>query len=485
MSNPSSPSEQQQPLPATPTTPATTELRRSARLNPESVQTPTPPVSQALPALSEQSEPSALVAQRPERHFRRIRDTTMSASPMELMKLFDGCPRLEKAADWKMWHYRVTSTLDVAWPSWKESQELEDAAERQTQATAARVVFISVTKTIDNAIMANYTQIKEIHVLISALERRYDLQTQSVTANSTSQLFEIQGHVAEFDKTLDKLEEVYANLCAHNKKPSDDIYVAAITKATPQQYKWVISQEERLIEQQNTFAKLSSKIEEETLTPQRLMMKLRIAFSDYVSNHTRKSRAAQAFPYRDEAHHPYFRGRGGSRARGRGQGRGRGRGRGGYHESQRKCYNCNKFGHIAPECRAPMTDETKKYLEEKKKKQQQQQHGHAHQAATVSPAQFLAGQASTSSAYEGAFIEEVYNNVEVSKNVTAPTLPEMTDDEFSKFLVDTYQSGEDSTMTNVSQIIPSYMIRKKAEARDGDGGGRCGIGEGDPSFGSI
>ncbi|XP_061361033.1 uncharacterized protein LOC133304961 [Gastrolobium bilobum] len=83
------------------------------------------------------------------------------------------------------------------------------------------------------------------------------------------------------------------------------------------------------------------------------------------------------------------RGRGGYRGRGRGRGRGsigfnnnyahedrgesstRGRGRGGFQprcdKSQIKCYNCQRFGHYASECRAPTRriEEKANYVEEK------------------------------------------------------------------------------------------------------------------------
>ncbi|THG94224.1 hypothetical protein EW145_g8183, partial [Phellinidium pouzarii] len=67
-------------------------------------------------------------------------------------------------------------------------------------------------------------------------------------------------------------------------------------------------------------------------------------------------------------------GRGGFRGRGRGGTRGRGFSRGGGNQpgSMRyvKCFNCNKFGHTSPDCKAPLTDATKRALDKKKAQEQ-------------------------------------------------------------------------------------------------------------------
>ncbi|THH04119.1 hypothetical protein EW145_g5754 [Phellinidium pouzarii] len=98
------------------------------------------------------------------------------------------------------------------------------------------------------------------------------------------------------------------------------------------------------------------------------------AFANWQTAKKQQNPIAATHPYRNEANHPYFRGRGRFRGQGRGRTRGRGFSHGGGNQPGTmrnvKCFNCNKFRHTSPDCKAPLTDTTKHALEKKKAQEQ-------------------------------------------------------------------------------------------------------------------
>ena len=68
-----------------------------------------------------------------------------------------------------------------------------------------------------------------------------------------SVLFTTRGHIAQFDKTLDKIEQIYDQLNVHRIAPDDATYILAINLSTPPQYKWVVTMVDRQISYHNTY----------------------------------------------------------------------------------------------------------------------------------------------------------------------------------------------------------------------------------------
>ena len=99
------------------------------------------------------------------------------------------------------------------------------------------VVFTNVTMSISNDVYRELMRYRTVPTLMSAIKERYDVETTMTTAVDVSLLFTTRGHVAQFDQTLDKLEQLYDNLAQHEKAPDAATYVFAINLTTSQQYK--------------------------------------------------------------------------------------------------------------------------------------------------------------------------------------------------------------------------------------------------------
>ncbi|THG95330.1 hypothetical protein EW145_g7977, partial [Phellinidium pouzarii] len=294
----------------------------------------------------------------------------MSIKPQEVTKIFDGVEALEGIKNWKMWIFRITNAIETCGME-KLLLDAPSAEERPL----SRAIFSSIIKTIPDKILANYIDIREIHLLIAALRKRFDVQTTVTDSVNEGALFSVRGHISQFDKTLDELERRYAELCTHGKRPADSTYISAITNAIPPQYKYVLGQLEIHARAINNYRQsLDPDAHLYITTPDMLINECRQAFANWQTTNKRQNPIAAAHPYRNETNHPYFRGRGGFRGQGRGGTRGHGFSRGGGNQpgSMRnvKCFNCNKFGHTSPDCKAPLTDATKRALDKKKAQEQ-------------------------------------------------------------------------------------------------------------------
>ncbi|THH03264.1 hypothetical protein EW145_g6392, partial [Phellinidium pouzarii] len=279
----------------------------------------------------------------------------MLIKPQEVTKIFDGVEALEGIKNWKMWIFRITNAIETCGME-KLLLDAPSAEERPL----SRAIFSSIIKTIPDKILANYIDIREIHLLIAALRKRFDVQTTVTDSVNEGALFSVRGHVSQFDKTLDELERRYAELCTHGKRPADSTYISAITNAIPPQYKYVLGQPEIHARAINNYRQsLDPDAHLYVTTPDMLINECRQAFANWQTTNKRQNPIAAAHPYRNETNHPYFRGRGGFRGRGRGGTRGRGFSRGGG----------NQPGSI-PDCKAPLTDATKRALDKKKAQEQ-------------------------------------------------------------------------------------------------------------------
>ncbi|THH03158.1 hypothetical protein EW145_g6482 [Phellinidium pouzarii] len=280
---------------------------------------------------------------------------TMSIKPQEVTKIFNGVEALEGIKNWKMWIFRITNAIETC-----GMEKLLFNAPSAKERPLSRAIFSSIIKTIPDKILANYIDIREIHLLIAALKKRFDVQTTVTDSVNEGALFSVRGHVSQFDKTLDELERRYAELCTHGKRPADSTYISAITNAIPPQYKYVLGQLEIHARAINNYRQsLDPDAHLYVTTPDMLINECRQAFANWQTTNKRQNPIAAAHPYRNETNHPYFRGRGGFRGRGRGGTRGHGFSRGGG----------NQPGSI-PNCKAPLTDATKRALDKKKAQEQ-------------------------------------------------------------------------------------------------------------------
>ncbi|THH06984.1 hypothetical protein EW145_g3699 [Phellinidium pouzarii] len=215
----------------------------------------------------------------------------MLIKPQEVTKIFDGVEALEGIKNWKMWIFRITNTIETCGME-KLLLDAPSAEERPL----SRAIFSSIIKTIPDKILANYIDIREIHLLIAALRKRFDVQTTVTDSVNEGALFK---------------------LCTHGKRPADSTYILAITNAIPLQYKYVLGQLEIHAWAINNYQQsLDPDAHLYVTTPNMLINECWQVFANWQTTNKRQNPIAAAHPYRNKVNHPYFRGRGGFRGRG-------------------------------------------------------------------------------------------------------------------------------------------------------------------------
>lgn len=334
-----------------------------------STYTPLGASTQPLP-----TPPASLVAPIPPTPVRETPSSTEietmsdpSATQLKALELFRDIDKLERGDQYKMFRYRVKQLLQVGYPQWEHplpviEEGTKEADKKKILSIRAihDALFAALIKKISDTILASYLHIDTVKDLIAALDKRFNLQTSTVVANTQAMLFSISGPVYQFDQTLDQLEQAYATLVANDQKPSDLTYIAAITKATPSQYEPVITMQRALTNQQNEFAAASDgKIEPTMLTPELLIFKLREAFTNWKTTNARQQSSGRHPSSHDSSKSPYSRGK-----RNNTQFQ---RGRGGAKRNTKHCYNCGKDGHWTKDCKNPLTDEQRRYYEQRDK----------------------------------------------------------------------------------------------------------------------
>ena len=98
-------------------------------------------------------------------------------------------------------------------------------------------IYVAIIDKIANHIIANYMYTRtSIMTLMSGLEECFNPYTVTCKAYNESSLFKCNDYVKNFGQTLDKLEQIYAQLITDNLKPTDAMYQVAIYAATPVKY---------------------------------------------------------------------------------------------------------------------------------------------------------------------------------------------------------------------------------------------------------
>ena len=105
----------------------------------------------------------------------------------------------------------------------------------------AHTIYAAIIDKIVDHIMTNYMHTRMlIMTLMSGLEECFNPHTVMYKAYNESSLFKCNDHVKNFRQTLDKLEQIYAQLITDNLKPTDTTYWVAIYAATPVEYSGTI-----------------------------------------------------------------------------------------------------------------------------------------------------------------------------------------------------------------------------------------------------
>ena len=145
--------------------------------------------------------------------------------------------QLKDASRFKIWKYWINSAITAT-----DYKYLFTDKPKPEDNKVVHTIYVTIIDKIANHIMANYMYTgMSIMTLMSGLEEHFNPHTVTHKAYNESSLFKCNDHVKNFGQTLDKLEQIYAQLITDNLKLTDTMYWAAIYTVTPVKYSSTIT----------------------------------------------------------------------------------------------------------------------------------------------------------------------------------------------------------------------------------------------------
>ncbi|KAF5334108.1 hypothetical protein D9758_016083 [Tetrapyrgos nigripes] len=346
---------------------------RHSSAHPSGTQTPTPPVSstsqaQPLDPLIQNPLPFALdpiMSDAGENTRTDVRDTvpTPSSSPpstptssvalsmpentnpnyvmplSDINKAFDSLTVLTGSENWKMWYFHVNSALQVIRHQHFKSSRLHPGN------TVKLACFNAITGKIDDKIMIHYIEESDAIELIKKLKQRFDPSSTVQESNELWKLFNLRKPVWEFDKLLDKAQDLWASIKKRDIDVSDQVFYSALVGIIPPHYHFVRSSYEATVDAAAATwdATTAAEGEKPVYTAVDLIARLKKEFTNYrLSN-------ARTYPSKKSTRNLVA----------------LVKAKPSDGKKDRKCFNCNKMGHMTQTCPELWTEKSKEAMKKK------------------------------------------------------------------------------------------------------------------------
>ena len=175
----------------------------------------------------------------PSTSLENLHRTNMSCcKPANVLKHFrHNIAQLKDASRFKIWKYQINSAIVAT-----DYTYLFTDKPKSEDNKVVHTIYATIIDKIADHIMANYMYTRTlIMTLMSGLEECFNLHTVTCKVYDESSLFKCNDHVKNFRQTLDKLEQIYAQLIVNNLKLMNTMYQAAIYTTTPVEYSGTIT----------------------------------------------------------------------------------------------------------------------------------------------------------------------------------------------------------------------------------------------------
>ena len=149
------------------------------------------------------------------------RTNTSHCKPSNVPKHFGhNIVQLKDASGFKIWKYWINSAIAATGYTYLFTDKPKPEDNK-----VAHTIYVVIIDKIADHIMANYIHTRmSIMTLMSGLEECFNPHTVMHKVYNEFSLFKYNDHVKNFGQTLNKLEQIYAQLIADNLKPTDTMY---------------------------------------------------------------------------------------------------------------------------------------------------------------------------------------------------------------------------------------------------------------------
>ncbi|KAF5340147.1 hypothetical protein D9758_016860 [Tetrapyrgos nigripes] len=160
----------------------------------------------------------------------------------DINKAFDSLTVLTGNENWKMWYFRVNNAIRVIRHQHFKSSGLHPGN------TVKLACFNAITGKIDDKIMIHYIEESDAIELIEKLKQRFDPSSTVQESNELWKLFNLRKPVWEFDKLLDKAQDLWASIKKRDIDVSDQVFYSALVGIIPPHYHFVRSSYEATVD---------------------------------------------------------------------------------------------------------------------------------------------------------------------------------------------------------------------------------------------
>ncbi|KAF5366397.1 hypothetical protein D9758_009751 [Tetrapyrgos nigripes] len=192
-------------------------------------------------------------------------------------KAFDSLSVLTGSENWKMWYFRTNNALRVIRHQHFKSSRLHPGN------TVKLACFNAITGKIDDKIMIHYIEESDAIELIEKLKQRFDPSSTVQESNELWKLFNLHKPVWEFDKLLNKAQDLWASIKKRDIDVSDQVFYSALVGIIPPHYHFVRSSYEATVDAAATTwdATTAPEGEKPVYTAVNLIARLKKEFTNY------------------------------------------------------------------------------------------------------------------------------------------------------------------------------------------------------------